>query len=138
MNWKCLPSLVLFACLVGCQGRNASREDVQSALKESVSLASEAEIFVDYLGQRRSTSRFAAGHLKYLHDEINRRSQEISNLRPDPDLVKPLNVERVQLRLLAVQIDQVSRNLEQPSVLKWPAKEIHEIRSVLLRTSDSL
>jgi hypothetical protein len=117
MNWRSSFGVVLAACLVGCGGTKTSREDVQSAVSKSLSLASEAETFVEYLAQGRPTRAFAAGHLSYMQEEVNRTLQDISHLHPDVGLMKSLNVETVQLRSLSEQLHQVSQHMEQPNAL---------------------
>jgi hypothetical protein len=138
MNWRSSFGIMLAACLVGCGGTKTSREDVQSAVSKSLSLASEAETFVEYLAQGRPTRAFAAGHLSYMQEEVNRTLQDISHLHPDVGLMKSLNVETVQLRSLSEQLHQVSQHMEQPNALDESAKRIREICSILQKTNSSL
>jgi hypothetical protein len=138
MNKRAWFAMVPVTCLLACGGSTASVEDVQSELAKSVSLASEAEMFVEYLGQGRSTAYFAEGHLHYLRDEVNRTTQEISDLHSDPGLMKVLNIDRAQLRLLEGEIDAASQNVGQSRALYLSAKRIREIRILLQQTSSSL
>lgn len=133
--WLVMAPLIL---LLACGQKQASREDVQSDLAESISLASEAETFVRYIDQRRSSYYFASGHLHYLLEEVNRSAQEISNLNASPDLKNVLNVDRVQLRLLAVQIENARRHLQQPNVLAASEQKIRGIRMTLVQAKSSL
>lgn len=124
--------------LLGCGNKQTSREDVQSGLVKSISLASEAETFVRYIGQGCSTHYFASGHLHYLLDEVNRSAQELSDLNASPDLKKVLDVDRVQLSRLAVQIQNVQRHLQDPNVLAASEQQISEIRMTLVQAKSSL
>src|SRR5690348_15812555 len=97
LNLKASLVMTSVIFLLGCGQQQASREDVQADLAESISLFAEAETFVTYIGQGRSTHYFASGHLHYLLEEVNRSAQELSNLNASPDLKNVLNVDRVQL-----------------------------------------
>lgn len=132
-------AIVPLACMMACGRHEASANEVRSALARSVSLASESEIFIDYLSQGRSTDTFAHGHLHYLRDEIEKTFQETSKLHPDQALMNAVNVDRAQLRLLALEIDGASRDLEQGGqALNASAKRIREIRITLQHMSSFL
>lgn len=124
--------------LLACGNKETSRKDVQSDLTAAISLASEAETFISYIGQGRSTYSFASGHLHYLLNEVNQSAQELSNLNAPPNLTNALNIDRVQLRLLALQIQNVQRHLQQPSVLAASEQQIRQIRTTLVQANSSL
>src|SRR6185312_4667107 len=134
-TWLVLTPVI---CLLACGHKQASREDVQSDLSKSISLASEAETFVRYIGQGRSTYHFASGHLHYLLDEVNRSAQELSNLNTSPDLKNFWDVDRVQLRRLAVQIQTARLHLQQPDVLAASEQQIRDICMTLVQAKSSL
>jgi|SwirhisoilCB3_FD_contig_31_1923504_length_503_multi_1_in_0_out_0_1 hypothetical protein len=138
LNLKTLLVMAPLILLLACGQKQASREDVQPDLSKSISLASEAETFVRYIGQGRSTYYFASGHLHYLLDEVNRSVQELSNLDASEDLKNLLNVDRVQLRLLAVQIENARQHLQQPNVLAASVQKIRGIRKTLVQAKSSL
>ncbi|MGH9471454.1 MAG: hypothetical protein ACRD1M_01805 [Terriglobales bacterium] len=137
-NLKTLHVVVPVVFLLACGKQEASRDDVRSELVTSLSMAAEAETFVGYVGQGRSTYDFASGHLDYLLGEVNRSAAAVSNLKASPDLAHALNVDRVQLRLLAVQIENVRRHLRQPGVLVATERQIRDIRMKLARANASL
>src|ERR1051325_311878 len=93
---------------LGCGNKEESREDLQSELVQSISLASETETFIGYMRQGRATYSFASGHLQYLLNEVNRNAQELSSLKASPDLTYAVNLDRVQLNLLAAEIEKAS------------------------------
>ena len=124
--------------LLGCGQKQASRREVQSALLKSISLASESEIFIQYLGQGRSTSNFALGHLQYLRDEITRTISDNSKLNTPPLLSNALVIDNAQLRSLQQEIDASRQRSEQPSALDTSAQRIREIRSALQKANSSL
>jgi hypothetical protein len=101
-------------------------------------LASEAETFVTYIGHGRSTSGFASGHLDYLSDEVKRNAQELSKANASPDLINVLNVDRVQLNLLAAQIGNVKRHLQEAITLAGSEEQIRKTRVALIQASSSL
>jgi hypothetical protein len=123
---------------LACGKKQTSRDDVQSDLIKSISLASEAETFITYIRQGHSTYYFASGHLSSLLNEVNRSTQELSNLNASPDLSNALNVDRVQLNLLAAQIENVSRHMQQPNVLADSEQQIRKIRITLVQANSSL
>jgi hypothetical protein len=138
LNLKTLLVMTPVILLLACGKKETSRENVRSDLSKSISLASEAETFVRYIGQGRSTYYFASGHLHYLLDEVNKSTLELSNLNASPDLNNVLNVDRVQLRLLAIQIENARRHLQQPDVLAASEKNIRGIRMTLVQAKSSL
>jgi hypothetical protein len=138
LNLKTLLVIVLVIFWLACGKQQASRDDVRSDLVKSISMASEAETFVRYIGQGRSMHYFASGHLHYLLDEVNRSAQELSNLNASPDLKNVLNVERVQLSRLAVQIQNVQQHLQEPNVLAASEQQIREIRMTLVQAKSSI
>lgn len=124
--------------LSACGKKETSREDVQSDLLTSISLASEAETFVGYIAQRRSTYFFASGHLQNLRNEANRSAQDLSNLNASANLIPVLTINRDQLSRLVVQLENVQRHLGQPSALGRYQHQIHEIRMTLIQADSSL
>jgi hypothetical protein len=124
--------------VLGCGRKEMTRGDLKSDLKQSISLASEAETFVTYIGQGRSTSDFAFGHLDYLSDEVKRNAQELSKANASPDLINVLNVDRVQLNLLAAQIGNVKRHLQEAITLAGSEEQIRKTRVALIQASSSL
>ncbi|MES2220164.1 MAG: hypothetical protein V4587_04275 [Acidobacteriota bacterium] len=135
---KMLLVMAPVTLLLACGKQQASRDDVHSDLIKSISLASESETFVRYLRQHRSTYYFASGYLNDLLNEVNRTAKELSNLNASPDLMDALNVDRVQLSLLAVQIDNVDRHLQQADVLAASEDQIRKIRMSLVQANSSL
>ena len=130
-----IAPLTLF---LACGSKQASRDDVRSDLTKSISMASEAEMFIGYVNQGHSTYRFASGHLRYLADEVNRSIQELSNRNAPPELMKPLTLDRVQLKLLSAQIENASQHVQQPDVLAASERQIHAIRTSLVQANSSL
>lgn len=127
--------------LLGCGHKQASRSEVQSALLKSISLASESEIFIQYLGQGRSTSNFALGHLQYLRDEITRTISDNSKLNTPPSpapLTNALAIDNFQLRSLQQEIDASRQSSGQPGALDTSAQRIRQIRITLQKVNSSL
>jgi hypothetical protein len=133
-----LLAIVPVILVLGCGRKEMTREDLKSDLKQSISLASEAETFVTYIGQGRSTSDFASGHLDYLADEVKRNAQELSKANASPDLINILNVDRGQLNLLAAQIENVKRHLQEAITLAGSEEQIRKTRVTLVQASSSL
>lgn len=137
-RWGILPVALPVFLLMGCGSRQASRSDVQSDLRQSASLACETEMFVEYLSQGRSTYYFALGHLQNLRDEVNRSVEELSGVKASPPLMKALDFDAGQLRLLQEQIDDVRRNVGQPGGLDNYMERIRGIRIALQQANSSL
>ena len=137
-TWRTLLATIPVVLLLACGNKQASRDEVQSALRKSSSLAYETEIFVQYISQGRSTRYFALGHLQHLRDEVNRANRDISNLSAPPTLMNALNVDRVQLEALGELIDDSCRTPGQSSALDASLKRIRDIRIALQRASSSI
>ena len=138
LNLKTLLVITPVIFVLACGKKETSREDVRSDLIKSISLATEAEIFVRYMGQGHATYYFASGHLRYLLDEVNRSAQELSNVNASPDLRDVLDMDHAQLGLLAVQIENVRRQIQQPQVLATSEQQIREIHRTLVQAKSKL
>jgi hypothetical protein len=123
---------------LACGKKEASQEEVKSDLIQSISLCSEADTFVRYISQGHSTYSFASGHLRYLLEEVNRNTQELSHLNAAPDLQKILDLDRVQLNLLSTQIETVSRHLGESEVPVDSERQIAKIRMTLVQANSHL
>ena len=130
--------IVSLGFLLACGSKQASREDVRSDLTKSISMASEAEAFIGYVSQGRSTYDFASGHLRYLSDEVKQSTEEVSNRNAPPDFLKTLNLARLQLNLLSAQLENASHHLQQPDVLAASERQIRAIRMTLVQANSSL
>ena len=131
-----LMAPVMFS--LGCGNKEASREDLQSEFIQSISLALQTETFIGYMRQGRATYSFASGHLQYLLNEVNRNAQELSSLKASPDLSYAVNLDRLQLNLLAAEIEKASRSLREPNVLAASEQQIRRIRMTLIQANSSL
>jgi hypothetical protein len=137
-RWAWL-AIVPLTCTLLCGRHEASAKDVRSVLAESASLASESEIFIEYVGQGRSTQKFARGHLQCLLTEIEQTYQEVSRLHSEPSLMNVLEVDCAQLRLLEFELNNLSSDLERDSSAQnASAKRIQEIRITLQKLKSSL
>jgi hypothetical protein len=139
MKRRAWLAIVPLTCTLACGRHEASAKDVRSVLAESASLASESETFIEYVGQRRSTQKFARGHLQYLLIEIEQTYQEASRLHSIPSLMNALEVDRAQLRLLEFELNNVSSDLKRDSTAQnASAKRIQGIRITLQKMKSCL
>jgi hypothetical protein len=137
-NAEALVLLTTLLLLASCSHQKTiTREELRSQLTSAVSFAAEAEMFIDYVGQNRSTHNYAQGHIKYLADEVNRSLKELHDAVPGEGSEEKLRECRAQLDLLGRELTTVRLALHNAEALRGAKERIATIRKALERAKSS-
>jgi hypothetical protein len=129
-----LAGLLLFS---SCS-RTKTLEDARSDVHSAVSLAAEAETFIDYVRQGRATAKFTEGHIQYLTEEIGRCTEELGKPVTDEQAERKLQAVRNKLRALRTELRVVPHEMGNAQALTAMSERVHKIRSELEAANSSL
>ena len=116
----------------------ASPDELRSNLNSAVSFASEAETFIDYALEGRTTRHYAEGHLDYLGEEINQLGKELNNAHPPANAGPTVQECRRELALLYHEVKAVRAEIRNPQALESSKVRIANIRATLQKAKSSL
>lgn len=108
-----LVATLAFAILLsGCSRQKIiGADDLRSQLTAAISVASEAETFLDYVTQHRSTTNFAAGHIAYLWQTAVDAAKDLHQSTPTYSIEYQFTQGRQQLEALASQLAALQRDV---------------------------
>lgn len=135
-----LSVLPLFALLLTSCSRHktVTPEELRSHLLSAISVATEAEIFIDYIRANRVTRNYAHGHINYLADQLERSSQELQAGVPDTISEEKLRMCRLDLDALNGQLGVLPQLIGDPNALTAAKERIARLRQTLEETDSSL
>jgi hypothetical protein len=113
-------------------------EDLRSTLTEAISLAAESETFIDYVAQRRATSKYAEGHLEYLLDKASRSAKEVHQSAPEPAIQQLASECEAQLDSLVDSLRSAHQAHDDPERLQVAKRQVTSIRKLLETVRSSL
>jgi len=114
-------SLVMLA-FAGCSHKALDSKDLSSRLRATSSLATEADVFIEYLGTGHATSTFARGHAEYLAQELEDERRDLEGASAGASL-------RSALALCQAQQEQLARELRRLPSAIGHSEELPEIAS---------
>jgi len=129
--------LVLVLGMFPCCSRQGARDEVKSDLRSASSFASEAEMFIEQVQQKRVTEDYALGHLDYLADEIKTLADDLPH-GTDANSAPQLETCRVQIEALRKALSKVRADVRNAAALVESKNEIERIRGELQRAHSSL
>lgn len=132
------PCLVFLFLFTGCSQKTLDREHFQSDLKSSISFAAEAEMFLTFVIQGKSTDAFAEGHAGYLEQELDNLSKELRKSPANPSLQNALERCRKNIELLQHELHSVPRNIHESSKVMLARSRIESIHADLAVLSRAL
>jgi hypothetical protein len=131
------PLLVGLMLLSSCSRTN-SLEDARSDIHSAVSLAAEAEIFIDYVRQGRATANFTEGHIQYLTEEVGRCAEELGKPVTDEHAERKLQAVRNELQTLRIELRVVPHEMGNAQALTAVRDRVRAIRRELEAANSSL
>jgi hypothetical protein len=120
--------LVLSAC---SRHKTLTRDELRSEIFSAKSLAAEAEMFVDYVGQKRATKHYAQGHIEYLAEEVENSRQELHQSSPvqgEEDAFQKLSA---QFDALHAELHIIHGKLDDVNALATAKEHLAKIRHAL-------
>jgi hypothetical protein len=127
--------VLLLACCSHQQ--RLSSDDLHSQLTSTASLASEAELFIEYIQQNRSTRAYAQGHTEDLTAEVKRSAEELRDASVSPELEPDLELCRTQLELLANALSDLRSGFAKPDALSASKEKVRKIKDALHNAGSS-
>lgn len=125
--------------LVGCsRHKTISRDELRSALTSSISLASEAETFIEYVTNGKATRHYAEGHIGYLAEEVGESEQELQGGSPEPGTESAVQQCRTELNSLHRELAGLPGVLGNRNALGAARERIKTIRDSFERLISSL
>lgn len=131
----CLALIALSAC---SRQKPLSREELESKLRSSASIAAEAGTFLDYVEQKRATNHYAKGHLEYLASEVDQTAEELREAIPPAGVEAQFANCRKEVNALAAVLRELHSHIDQPEDFARERDQIATIRAQLQRTISSL
>jgi hypothetical protein len=129
--------LCLALSIAACSHDTVTREQARSQLVLAVSLASETELFVDYLRHGRATTNYAREHATDLALQAADSLKDLAG-RAEPDLQNQIQQCRANLSLLRREILQLPEMLGNDIQLAAAKNRILRIRDSLSPTQSTL
>jgi hypothetical protein len=136
---KCILTIFLGLALVSCSHpKTISRDDLRSDLLAAISLASETQLLINQLQERRVTSAFAEGHLRYLGKEASRLADELRQASADDRITSALVSGRAQLNSLAMMLADLKNKTGDEESLAAGRQQAARIRMSLEHAKDEV
>ena len=126
---KAIVPFTIILMLACCSHQQRlSRDDLHSQLTSAASFASEAELFIEYVQQDRSTRAYAQGHTDDLTAEVKRSAEELRDASVSPELEPSLDLCRTQLELLANTLSDLHSGFANPDALAAAKEKLRKIK----------
>jgi len=129
---------VLLPALTGCTRHMLDARDLISSLRATSSLATEAGVFITYLGSGHSTATFARGHAEYLVRELEDERRELQGAGVDPSLRPSLEVCQSQQEQLGRELRRLESAIGRPDELPEIATRIRAIGTAAAQAGKGL
>lgn len=125
--------------LCGCSRQKIiDADELRSDLTAAISLASETQTFVRYVGEKRATFNFAEGHLAYLVQTARQAAQELDQSTPVHSIVRQFDEARKQLDALAAQAGTLRAELAARHAAPASTRDLSRIQDRLMQIKSSL
>jgi len=129
--------LILLSCACSRQ-KTLTRDELRSDLTSAKSLAAEAEMFLDYVQQRRATKHYAQGHIEYLAEEVENSRHELQESSPAQSEEDALQKLKAQFDALNAELRHIRGKLDDPAALATTKEQIEKILRALDEANSSI
>ena len=124
--------LAVLLLLASCSHQKTiDADELRSDLTAAISLASEAETFIDYVAQHRSTGNYAKGHIQYLAEEAGRTAKELREARPAAPVAQKFPEFQKQLDALSHQLSTFRMEIDREQAALASKEKISKVRAAL-------
>jgi hypothetical protein len=128
---------ILFLCACSSH-KTLTRDDLRSEMVSAKSLAAEAALFLDYVGQHRATKHYAEGQIEYLTQEVENSSQELRKSSPAQGEEDALQKLKAQVDALNSELHSIHEKLNDQAALATAKEHIANIRQSLDDANSSI
>jgi type IV pilus biogenesis protein CpaD/CtpE len=136
---RLLATVAIAILLCGCSRQKiVSPDDLRSDLTAAISLASETETFIDYVGQQRATSNFTEGHLAYLAQTARQSAKELHSSTPVGSIAQQFSATQKAIDALAYQLATMRYQLARSPSAADSTRNLGGIRQTLQQIKASL
>jgi hypothetical protein len=131
--------LVFCGTVAGCLGREAAgQEELRSELTLGISVASEAELFIDYVRGQASAGPYVRTHPEYLAEEVRQILVQINGIDDEPELGKQIDISTSGLHELRQEIEKLSSEAGNDRALSRAKERLAAIRQKFIETRSAL
>ena len=120
--------LVISSC---SRQKTISPEELHSHIQEAISLASESELFIDSVRERRTTYHFAVEHAGYLDRMAGRKLKELEQAKSAPEMQSRLQQLRTELNDLEQNLSDLRNGIGNDQALAQSARRIASVKNRL-------
>ena len=129
---KALLAILTALFITSCtQQKTISPEELRSAVTQAISLASESDMLIDSVLQKRVTRSYARGHIEYLLDAVARTRQDLNASSPELSNKEHLCKSRQQLDLLVKVLTEAQSELDNAESLQAAKRPLTRVEEVL-------
>ena len=131
--------LLVLMALASCgQSKLTDIESLRSQFRSAMSLASEADLFVNFVRNGQATVNYAAGHAKQLAELIQQSESELKQMAEAPAAPAAVRTCNDSLESLRREVLEIPNSLGKPPALQDRERTILEIQRQLKQASASL
>jgi deoxyribodipyrimidine photolyase len=125
--------------LLSCSRQSTTGpEDLRSNLTSAISIAVEAETFIDFIEQHRATHQFAKAHFQYLAQQVQSASEELHAPSSNSPLAQAIQGTQSQLTSFTNELTAEGNHIADPDALAAGRGRIRNIRQTLEQMKLSL
>jgi len=124
---------------LACSGnKSIDAGQLRSELISTRSIATEAETFLDYVAQGRTTEKYAQGHLEYLADKVGDSVEQLKKAEPQPSIRQTFDAAQPQLTALQTELVAARNEIADADAVRARRQRIAEIHAALESAEHSL
>jgi hypothetical protein len=131
-------SLILI-CLASCgHSDSTDPESLRSEFRSAISLASEADMFINFVRNGQATGNYTAGHARQLAELIRQSQTELKQMANAPAAPAAVRTCGDNLESLRRVVLEIPHSLGDPPALQSRARTIVQIQRQLEQAGASL
>jgi hypothetical protein len=115
-----------------------TREKLRSDLTSAISIANETELSIDFVTREQVTRNFAAGHFRYLANQLHDSTKELADSTPERGLEQSLTGSRKQVNALAGTLQVIASEIHRTEALAASKERVDAIRKALEHENSTL
>ena len=128
------------SCLAtACERRHIlRREELRSDLTSAISVVNEMELSMEFVLRGQATHTFAAGHFRYLAEQLRDVSKDLAGTTPERGLEQVQKDSRAQMDALSGVLARIESEANQAEALRAAEQRVRGIRAALEQEKSAL